>query len=186
MSPPMDTVVLHSGGIDSTACIAYYISQGIRPCALFVDYGQKSSENERRAVSSVISHFGISMREVVFSLDTEYQSGFIPGRNGLLLWAAQMELGMSSGIVAIGVHAKSRYSDCSPEFIRHMQNSFDINSDGRVRIDAPFLYWSKQEIWTYCQSQSVPLELTYSCDLGLQQPCSQCSSCKDLENLIAG
>lgn len=39
---------------------------------------------------------------------------------------------------------------------------------------------NKIEVWEYAKSKRVPINLTYSCELGLKQPCGKCPSCKDL------
>ena len=109
----------------------------------------------------------------------------MPGRNAFFLHAALMAFKYTTGIIAIGVHSDTPYYDCSEQFIRDMQLSFDLYTDGRVGIGAPFLHWNKRDIWEYCHSKKVPIQLTYSCELGRDQPCGQCLSCKDLEALHA-
>jgi 7-cyano-7-deazaguanine synthase len=64
-----------------------------------------------------------------------------------------------------------------------MQSSFDLYTDGCIRIGVPFIKWNKRMIWDYCKTKKIPLEITYSCELGQDQPCGQCLSCKDLEAL---
>ena len=46
-------LVLHSGGIDSTGCISYYLKNGFEVKTLFVNYGQKSAPNELQSVLKV-------------------------------------------------------------------------------------------------------------------------------------
>ena len=66
-----------------------------------------------------------------------------------------------------------------------MQSIFDIYKNGLIKIDAPFLTFYKSQIYDYCIKEKVPLNLTYSCELGLKQPCGKCLSCKDLEKISA-
>jgi 7-cyano-7-deazaguanine synthase len=183
----MDTsnvLVLASGGIDSTACIAFYLSQGASVQGAFFNYGQKAARNERAAVRAVGNHFNIPIREFDCSL-REFDAGLIPGRNLFLLTAALLSLVNTSGIIALGIHAGTDYVDCSPIFVREAQNVFDLSTDGKVQIAAPFLSWNKIKIWDYCIKQNVPLQLTYSCENGGVRPCGACLSCKDLERLYA-
>ena len=42
-------LVLLSGGIDSSACVPYYLSQGVIVSGLFVEYGPAAAELERKA-----------------------------------------------------------------------------------------------------------------------------------------
>ena len=55
-----------------------------------------------------------------------------------------------------------------------------MSTGGRVRVDAPFVRQSKVDLAIYCLLNRLPRELTYSCELGLDQPCGKCNSCKDL------
>lgn len=112
--------------------------------------------------------------------------GYVLGRNAFLLHVALMAFSHPAGIIALGIHSGTRYVDCTAGFLRHMQASFDLYADGRIRVDAPFLNWSKREIWEFCRKIGAPLELTYSCENGADQPCGKCASCQDLEALYAG
>src|SRR5690606_23272011 len=48
-------VVLASGGLDSTVLIAHYLASGWNVWPLFVDYGQRTWQDEARAVGSVLA-----------------------------------------------------------------------------------------------------------------------------------
>lgn len=52
-----NVLVLCSGGIDSTACLSYYLLNGYSPCALWVDYGQAARVPELNAVKAVTEYF---------------------------------------------------------------------------------------------------------------------------------
>jgi 7-cyano-7-deazaguanine synthase len=158
-----------SGGIDSTACVGYYISQECNVSALFVDYGQASVKHERKAASAVADYFGIPLKQLNVS-GCNINDGYIKARNAMLLSTALMSFEHRSGIVALGIHSGTPYVDCSPDFKHLMQQIYDLYEDGRVRIDAPFLNWTKSEIWDYALTLNVPLELTYSNNLGSLSP----------------
>jgi 7-cyano-7-deazaguanine synthase len=68
----------------------------------------------------------------------------------------------SAGIIALGIHSGTPYVDCSPNFTFVMGRVFNLYEEGRVRIDAPFLDWTKSDIWTYAKANGVPLHLTCS------------------------
>lgn len=178
-------LVLLSGGIDSSACAAFYLTQKFSVQALFVDYGQISAARESSSAVAICAHYGIPLEKIVCSGFTRWEGGYIPGRNAFLLYSALMAFKRATGIIAIGIHAGTSYQDCSERFIHHMQSSFDLYADGRIRIGAPFLRWSKRQIWDYSKKHKIPVQLTYSCELGVRQPCGRCFSCKDLEALYA-
>jgi len=181
-----NVMVLLSGGIDSSACVGFYTSKKSSVTALFIDYGQASRRHERRAATCISNHFGIPLRCLSLKGAAQKCKGEILARNAFLLYTALLEFPYRSGIIAIGIHAGTPYFDCSAKFIRSCQILFDTYADGRVQIGTPFLDWTKGEIWTYSLQQSLPLAMTYSCELGHRQPCGKCLSCKDLEVLHAG
>lgn len=152
---------------------------------LFVNYGQLASLKEDSAVAAICHHYQIPLQRITVSGYANLSGGYVVGRNAFLLHAALMAFGHSAGIIALGIHSGTPYVDCTEGFLRHMQASFDLYADGRIRVDAPFIRWSKREIWEFCREAGVPVELTYSCENGLDQPCGTCASCQDLEALYA-
>lgn len=180
------TLVLLSGGIDSAACLDFYIRKGLCVSALFVNYGQAAADKEAPAAKTIAEHFGVSLRRVNCSNLQPKSSGTILGRNAFLAFLGLMEFKELAGLITMGIHAGTSYWDCSPSFICQIQSLYDAYTGGRVQFAAPFLNWSKAEIWQYSQAQGVPTHLTYSCELGLTQPCGQCQSCHDLEALHVG
>jgi len=177
--------VLLSGGIDSTACVAFYLDQGFSVNATFVDYRQVSARRELAAAEAIAGHYAIPLIALTWSGFCEKGAGLIQGRNALLLVGALMELPQDVSILALDIHSGTTYQDCTRSFICQMQSVFDIYMQGKVQIGVPFLEWTKSDIWAFCKSRGVPLELTYSCERGLDQPCGKCLSCRDLEVLYA-
>lgn len=176
-------MVLLSGGIDSSACVAYYLSHRFSVSALFVDYGQKAAKHEIRAARFISKAYKVPLRILTLSNGKRWGGGCILGRNAFLLYTGLMNFKYESGLIAIGVHSGTAYWDCSEDFILLTQNCFKSYSGGCISIDAPFLKWNKREIWDYCVRKKVPLKFTYSCELGKTQPCGRCLSCRDLESL---
>ena len=54
---------------------------------------------------------------------------------------------------------------------------------GEVVLATPFLSWTKQEVYDFCIEHGVPVQLTWSCEVGPSSPCGHCLSCKDREHL---
>lgn len=175
--------VLVSGGMDSTACVDFYINGGFAVSGLFVDYAQAARIQEARSAKQICQHYGIQLRSLRIDGGHGYTQGLVIGRNAFLLFAALMELEEAVDLIVTGVHAGTGYYDCSNSFIEPMQRIFDGYTAGRVRIAAPFLQWSKVDIWDYCLNRKVPTSLTYSCEVGGETPCGRCLSCRDLEAL---
>lgn len=175
--------VLLSGGIDSTACIHYYINGGYNVNGLFVNYNQESLINERKSTQLISDFYKIKTREISISINPNIQDGIIKGRNALLLSIALSNFSEEYGIISMGIHSGTKFPDCSNEFIETFQKIVDFYSFGRIIIDCPFLHFSKNEIFEYCLKKDIPIKFTYSCELGKEQPCGKCPSCRDLKLL---
>ncbi|HSU52795.1 MAG TPA: 7-cyano-7-deazaguanine synthase [Candidatus Dormibacteraeota bacterium] len=175
--------VLLSGGIDSAACVAFYLVRGFQVRALHVDYNQPAARNEEAASAAIAKHYNVERLSLRLRGAAPKSPGLIYGRNGMLLLIALMELRQESSLFATGIHAGTRYADCSQSFVRAMQGVFDLYTDGVCRVAAPFVEWSKRDIWEFCAKHQVPIELTYSCEFGGHKPCGKCLSCKDKEAL---
>ena len=177
--------MLLSGGIDSSACLNFYKTTGRTPCALFVDYGQLASRSELRAAQAIASHYGVDLKVASWRGVLDKGVGSIVGRNAFLLSVALMESPPTVSIAAVGVHSGTDYTDCSEKFIEKMQSVYDVYTDGKVQVAAPFVTWSKGEVFAYAISEDVPIELTYSCEAGTDDGCGKCFSCQDREVLAA-
>jgi 7-cyano-7-deazaguanine synthase len=174
-------LVLASGGIDSSTLLALARVEGLPPSALFVDYGQAASAAEAVAVTAICSQLGVPLY-VVRCGGMSFGEGEIRGRNAFLLQTALMRLPWPSGTVLIGVHAGTGYRDCSPEFVELMQQSFDFHTGGAISVAAPFVDWTKGEIYQLALRLGVPLRRTYSCEAG-SVACNSCRSCLDRQAL---
>ena len=181
-----ETLILLSGGIDSTACLNFYLEEKHNVKAVLVNYGQVAFKKELVAVKAICNYFSVNYKIVTVKAKLPNKSGLVMGRNMFLLSTALVYGEVESGFISTGLHSGTNYSDCSEVFVDRMRSLFEIYTHGRLQIGTPFIKWSKGEIWRYCKMKKVPLELTYSCELGLKQPCTKCSSCKDLIKLNAG
>ena len=176
-------IVLLSGGLDSTACTAFFVERGYHVEAMHFDYGQAAAHMELTSAQAIAKHYAIKLHYHQLSNPGRKNAGYIVGRNAFLLFAALLEFPWDSGLIGIGVHSGTPYFDCTKDFTEGVQGLFDRYSSGRARISAPFLTWEKPSIWDFCTSSKVPVSLTYSCESGSREPCGKCSSCKDLEVL---
>ena len=174
-------LVLASGGVDSSTLLWICAEQGIVPNALFVDYGQAAAQSEGTAVVRLCDDLRVPWRHVTYSGST-FGSGEIRGRNAYLLHTALMEFPSQSGVVLLGIHAGTGYDDCSPEFIDAMQRSYEIHTGGAITIAAPFLHWTKHQVYSLAALLNVPIEQTYSCEAA-NSPCNLCRSCLDRHSL---
>jgi 7-cyano-7-deazaguanine synthase len=177
--------VLLSGGVDSTTLLALCAQQdpeGIG--AIFVDYGQPASAHEREAARAASAVYDVDLCEVQVEIGP-VSDGEVQGRNALLVHLALASAGPHAGTIFLGIHAGTTYRDCSPAFVQSMQISLDAHRDGALQLAAPFVEWSKAEVYALAGNLKVPFEITYSCESGTVPPCGRCRSCLDRKALDA-
>lgn len=183
----MQVTVLSSGGMDSTACLAYYLARGNNVRALWVDYGQPAAAAELAAVQRIAAHYGLPLIKLrVEGLQWRLRGGALleyPGRN-LTLAALALNAQVEPGLIALGIHAGSEFADCSEGFIGKLDDLVELLSRGRVRLDCPFLHWAKVDIAQWGWQVGVPYHLTYSCERGSIPPCEECLKCQEATEIL--
>jgi len=172
-------LILLSGGIDSTACIHYYLDGKFDVKAVFLDYGQKARVRELSSAKKIAKHYRIEFNKIALTSSNRFSSGEIRGRNAFLIFAVLMHYQELHGIISLGVHSGTPYYDCSESFVKNINETLNGYTSGRVLLDTPFLKWNKKMLYDYCKINDVPTHLTYSCENGLVPPCGRCLSCKD-------
>lgn len=181
---PSITVLL-SGGLDSSACVAFYKKQQFSISTLFIDYGQAAADKERRASRQLAKYFKVQHRELKLLKSYRKSSGEVRARNAVLMLTALMEITHIHGLIAIGIHSGTPYYDCTSTFINSIQTLFDGYTNGCIRAVAPFAKMTKLEVWQYFLESNVPVQLTYSCQKGGNKPCGRCESCRDRKKINA-
>ncbi len=111
-------------------------------------------------------------------------STYVPFRNGLFLSsAASMALSLGCSVLYYGAHhddwAGNAYPDCSQDFVDAMNHAIVEGTGGELRMEAPFVQWSKADIVKRGLQLGVPYELTWSCYEGGEKPCGVCGTCID-------
>lgn len=111
-------------------------------------------------------------------------STYVPFRNGLFLSsAASVALSEGASLIYYGAHrddaAGNAYPDCSDAFHEAMGRAIFIGSGEQLKIEAPFVSWTKAKIVQTGLELKVPYELTWSCYEGGVKPCGVCGTCRD-------
>jgi 7-cyano-7-deazaguanine synthase len=194
-------LVLHSGGLDSTACLFQAQQLGHRVISLGIDYGQRhqvellfarrqcDAHNIERhvvAISWQKPKRDIPLGRTVDQIKSGVSSAFLPGRNLLFLSiAAAHAAGVGADEVWTGINAVdfSGYPDCTPAFFeRFVEVARAANPDGPT-VAAPLLALSKPEIARLARSLGIGPGDTWSCyrpklSAGGVVPCGDCDACK--------
>ncbi|HET9754669.1 MAG TPA: 7-cyano-7-deazaguanine synthase QueC [Myxococcales bacterium] len=201
-------VVLFSGGLDSSTCLAIARDDGFAPHALSVRYGQRHA-HELEAAQRVAQAMGVPLKTVSLDLraiggsaitgelavpkDAPIGQGipvtYVPARNTVLLALA---LGYAETLEAqdlyLGVNAidYSGYPDCRPAFVdafeklANVATAAAVEGRARYRVHAPLLEMSKAQIVRRGAALGVPFALTHSCyDPDPKgRACGRCDSCR--------
>ena len=173
------TVILLSGGIDSTATLAACKDTSENALAIFVDYGQPSAQSEWEAAQNVAAHYATEVERVRLGFSLISDKGEFFGRNALFVLTAAGVTEERPLAVALGIHSLTEYYDTTPLFNRDMELLLNGYSGGEVELSTPFLTHTKAEVFKFAKAREVPLHLTYSCERQNSPACGACPSCHD-------
>jgi len=201
-------VVLLSGGLDSTTCMAVAKEQGKELYPISFDYHQR--HKIELASAKKVAEFYDVPRHLIVETNMDAIGGsaltdsdidvpvgdverkevpvtYVPARNLIFLsYALSYAETIGARFVFIGVNAVdySGYPDCRPEFIQRFQELADFSTkragvDGAsIVVEAPLQTLSKKEIVLLGSRLEAPLALTHSCYRGGEKACGVCDSCQ--------
>lgn len=201
-------IVLYSGGLDSSTCLAMAQNDGFIPCAISFAYGQRHSyelevakANARvmGAAEHLVVDFDLRLMggsaltaDIAVPKDgvgSEIPVTYVPARNTIFLSFA---LGWAEVLGAfdiyIGVNALdySGYPDCRPEYIAAFETMANlatragVEGAGSFRIHSPLINLTKAEIIRAGVALGVDYGLTHSCYDPTPEgiSCGRCDSCR--------
>lgn len=138
---------------------------------------------------SLLSHSDAEIPEESYASQLEKTDGkpvstYVPFRNGLFLSsAASIAISKGCDVIYYGAHsddaAGNAYPDCSDAFNNAMSDAIYIGSGEQLRIEAPFVKWTKADVVKKGLELKVPYEYTWSCYEGGDKPCGKCGTCID-------
>ncbi len=196
-------VVLLSGGLDSTTCMAAAHNEGCELYPVSFDYGQRHIR-ELECAGRIAEYYKAKAHKVFkiayvegnaltdgsvdvpdYAGDGNIPATYVPARNILFLsYAAGYAESVQADYIYIGVSAVdySGYPDCRPEFIEAFQRVLDIGTkrgvEGpRLEIVTPIINLSKAGTIVLGSDLGAPYHLTTSCYRGGEKACGVCDSC---------
>ena len=201
-------VVLLSGGLDSTVCMAVAKSKGLEVYPISFNYHQRHSI-ELEGAKKVAAFYQVK-KHLIIETNMEQIGGsaltdtsidvpdgdteradipvtYVPARNLIFLsYALGYAEVIGASYVYIGVNAVdySGYPDCRPEFIQKFQSLADYSTKAtaaehrKITIATPLQDLSKKDIVLLGTRLRVPLQFTHSCYKGGEKACGVCDSCK--------
>jgi len=200
-------IVLLSGGLDSTTCLAYAKNQGFECYALSFNYGQKN-HTELHAAKRIATHFNATHR--IFNLDMQQFGGsaltdasldvpdhdanhhdipitYVPARNTIFLsialaWAEVV--GAKDIFIGVSYVDYSGYPDCRPEYIKAYESMANLATkvgveENDIKIHTPIIHLSKAETIQLGHQLGVDYAMTVTCYRANAEghACGKCDSC---------
>ncbi len=201
-------VILYSGGLDSTTCLAIARAEGFKPYAMSFSYGQRhvvelelAKKNARPmgAVDHLVVEFdyrkvgGSALTSDIAVPKTGVGSDipvtYVPARNTIFLsfalgWAEV--LGAFDIFIGVNALDYSGYPDCRQEYINafeamaNLATKAGVEGRGNFTIHTPLIHLSKAQIIMKGASLGVDFSRTHSCYDPTPQgfACGLCDSCR--------
>ncbi len=195
----MKTIVLHSGGLDSTVLLYKCLKQRDEVVAVAFDYGQRHRK-ELEMGAALCKELGVE-REVIqlpflagmpssqtgqlevpeghYAADN-MKTTVVPNRNMIMIaCATSVGIVRKFNRVVFAAHAGDHdiYPDCRKEFVDSLRGAVNLCDWHQITLHAPFIKASKAEIVWQGQQYGVPFEKTWSCYKGLDKACGRCGTC---------
>ena len=196
-------VVLLSGGMDSAVTLFIAKKNGYKTNCLTFDYGQRHRKEilfaKRIAMSAestcVVLKISLPWKKSAlldknikvpenrkFSGKDNIPATYVPARNTIFLsFGLSYAEAIGAKAVFIGANAIdfSGYPDCRPEYYRKFNELFKKATKAKgIKIVAPLLYKTKEDIVELGAGLGVDFNLTWSCYKGGSKPCGVCDACR--------
>ena len=196
-------VVLLSGGMDSAVTLFIAKKNGYKPYCLTFDYGQRHkkeilfAKNIALAAKSscVVLDICLPWKKSAlldknikvpenrrFSGRGHIPPTYVPARNTIFLsFGLSYAEAIGAKAVFIGANAIdfSGYPDCRPGYYKKFNELFKKATKARgIKIIAPLLYKTKEDIVKLGRRLGVDFSLTWSCYKGGSRPCGMCDACR--------
>lgn len=202
MNRSIDSVLVYSGGLDSTVLLYDLLAQGRNPAALSFDYGSRHNDRELALAAGVCRELGrpheivsLAFMERLFSSallknGPEIPAGpyekenlaltVVPFRNPIFMSiAAGYAESIGAGEVLLASHGGDHalYPDCRPEFNRAFGRAVELGSGGQVRLSFPYQDLDKKAIAALGRRLGVDFARTWTCYQGGEVHCGLCAAC---------
>jgi 7-cyano-7-deazaguanine synthase len=195
----INSVLLASGGMDSTTLAYWLQSRQIGFVPVFINYGQHCADTELKTLLQVLPEGYAAQAEVLNVSDVyrgcksrlidepnlwrdeiQAEDLYLPYRNLLLLsiGAAYAQARNYSQLYAAFINSNhAKELDCSAEFFEKLSGV--LLDYGSVEIKMPFREMSKYEVAKIGIKVKAPIAQTFSCQAAARVPCGACPNCVD-------
>lgn len=204
-----DTLLCLSGGLDSSSLLFEYRDR--IAMAVTFDYGSTQNQREQRSAKLVAEKAGIPWKLIdVKGVFSGFKSALlespeaipvgdynaenmaatvVPFRNGIFLSIlAGLAESLGCKYVALAAHSGDHnlYPDCRPEFADAMAQAIKLGTSNGVEFFKPYINITKHEIAERGIKAGLNPDWTYSCYKGGENPCNECSTCRERNESLKG
>lgn len=200
------SVILLSGGLDSTVLL-HYVTKTLQSntIPLIIEYGQRHNRETAFALKNVndlnldwrridAKFIGniTSCASVLTNLEKEVPHikdvvglaqppTYVPMRNLMFLSiAAAVAESLCASTIFYGaaeIDTHSGHWDCSLEFLDYINKILNLNRENKIKVEAPFITFSKEQIIKTGVELNVDFTQTHTCYNGDSIACGTCASC---------
>lgn len=186
----MKTVLLLSGGIDSSTLAYHLRDQGRELHALSINYGQVHLRELHAAAyvaSEVCESYECLDVPAMFARNALTGGGddiVVPARNLIFLslaYAYAGKVGAEEVAIAVVRNDAERFPDCTAPFMGEFYETigYALGHKDVPRLRTPFIFKTKAEVVDIGKRLGVPFEKTWSCYRGDMEPCGECLACQE-------
>lgn len=208
MSDMKDTLMVVSGGMDSTTMLYEYADR----IALAVTFNYGSNHNAREIECARYNCDKLGIRLVVVDLpfmgelfessllsggdaipdgnydDENMRSTVVPFRNGIMLSvAAGLAETHSLRHIMMANHGGDHaiYPDCRPGFAEAMSRAISEGTYDHITLITPYTHLTKTDIARHGAALGIDYAHTYSCYKGGPKHCGTCGTCTERRQAFA-
>ncbi len=194
------SIVLLSGGLDSTVSAAVAVRKTKVLFALMFDYAQRAARMELRASRKICQALKIKLETIRLPFFKEFKKClllsnnqlpitnnlrglWVPNRNGLFINIAACYAeyyGADLIVTGFNVEEAREFPDNTAGFIQSINKTLRYSTLLRVSVVSYVADLTKKEIYRLGLQSKAPLEHVYSCYLGKTKMCGKCASCRKL------
>ena len=195
-------IVLHSGGQDSTTCLAWSLKKFKKVYVISFDYGQRHKA-ELLAAKQICKKLSLPHETLKLPIlqklttnaltnkSIKVKAGkkgklpttFVDGRNALFLNVAAIyarQKGIPNLVTGVCQTDYSGYPDCRDDFIKSIQKTLQLAMEFPFKIHTPLMNLTKAQT-VKLMGKLGKLDLlkyTHTCYEGVKPACGKCPACR--------